>query len=47
MDGVLKICVQGWNSYWRTHVNRFDFVVTILIVALQAASFYHVDARFW
>ncbi|KAG0601477.1 hypothetical protein M758_11G114500 [Ceratodon purpureus] len=47
MDGVLKICVQGWKSYWRTHVNRFDFIVTILIVAVQATSFFYVDIRFW
>lgn len=47
MDGALKICVQGWTSYWRTHVNRFDFVVTMAIVSLQVASIYYVESRSW
>uniref|UniRef100_A0A7I4BQ85 Ion transport domain-containing protein n=1 Tax=Physcomitrium patens TaxID=3218 RepID=A0A7I4BQ85_PHYPA len=47
MDGVLKIYGQGWKSYWHTHVNRFDFIVTILILAVQAASLFYVDVRSW
>ncbi|XP_024358614.1 two pore calcium channel protein 1 [Physcomitrium patens] len=47
MDGVLKVCIQGWKFYWSIHVNRFDFVVTFLIVAVQAVSHFHDDARIW
>lgn len=47
MDGVMKICVQGWKSYWRLHVNRFDFVVTALIAATHVTSFFYDDVRYW
>ncbi len=47
MDAMLKSCVQGWKSYWRNHVNRFDFVLTILIVVVHFMSFLYPEMRFW
>ncbi|KAH8967292.1 hypothetical protein BDL97_03G070700 [Sphagnum fallax] len=47
MDAMLKSCVQGWKSYWRNHVNRFDFVLTILIIVVHFMSFLYPETRFW
>lgn len=47
MDAMLKSCVQGWKSYWRNHVNRFDFVLTIMIIVVHFMSFLYPDTRFW
>jgi two pore calcium channel protein len=47
MDAMLKICVQGWKPYWWSSLNRFDFVVTVLIVCLHLVSFFYHDSRNW
>jgi two pore calcium channel protein len=47
MDAMLKICVQGWKPYWWSSLNRFDFVVTVLIVCLHFFSFFYHDSRNW
>lgn len=47
MDALLKFCLQGWKSYWRSILNKFDFVITLLIVALHFFSFFYQNARPW
>lgn len=47
MEALLKVCIQGWGSYWRSKLNRFDFVATMLIVALHFFSFFYQNARYW
>jgi two pore calcium channel protein len=47
MDALLKACLQGWRVYWRSTLNKFDFIVTMLIVALHFFSLLHPNARPW
>ena len=47
MDAILKFCLQGWKPYWRSILNKLDFVVTLLIVTLHFFSFFYQDARPW
>ncbi|XP_024379909.1 two pore calcium channel protein 1 isoform X1 [Physcomitrium patens] len=47
MDALLKVCLQGWKSYWRTKLNKFDFVVTALILVLHFISFFYQNGRPW
>ena len=47
MDALLKICLQGWKTYWQSVLNKFDYTVTLLIVALHFFSFVYPDVRPW
>lgn len=47
MDALLKFCLQGWKSYWCSILNKFDFIVTLLIVALHFFSFLYPNTRPW
>ncbi|XP_024360131.1 two pore calcium channel protein 1 isoform X1 [Physcomitrium patens] len=47
MDALLKVYLQGWKSYWSSTLNAFDFVVTLLILALHFISFFNENARPW
>lgn len=47
MDALLKLCLQGWKSYWGRLLNKFDFVLTVLVVALHFSSFFYDGARPW
>lgn len=31
VEMVLKVVVYGFNNYWRSAQNRFDFVITVTI----------------
>jgi two pore calcium channel protein len=47
MDALLKYCLQGWKVYWRSMLNKFDFVVSLLLMSLHFLSFFYQDMRPW
>lgn len=36
----LKVLVYGFNNYWRSAQNQFDFVITVTIVVAETAAFF-------
>lgn len=36
----LKVLVYGFNNYWRSAQNQFDFIITVTIVIAETAAFF-------
>jgi hypothetical protein len=47
LDVLVKVTVYGWRSYWRDHVNQFDFLLTVSTTVLQLASILHLVEHHW
>jgi two pore calcium channel protein len=39
VEMVLKVVVYGFNNYWRSAQNRFDFVITVTIVVAETLTY--------
>lgn len=36
---IVKIKVYGWNTYWKKHWNKFDFIITLVAIPSLANLF--------
>ncbi|KAG0562969.1 hypothetical protein KC19_9G186300 [Ceratodon purpureus] len=39
VEMLLKVLVYGFNNYWRSLQNQFDFIITVTIVVAETAAF--------
>lgn len=38
-EAIVKIRVYGWNTYWKEHWNKFDFIITLVAIPSLANLF--------